>query len=435
MSEHELLLRHASNWASQRQRVCDTELLETALELRLAHDGLPPTQWPAGSVEDLMLHRWPAHGHGVPNAQLFADSLDTFVRFLRTTGRMASGSADPRALAREAHRAAPKMAVACADPANFGPTKSLLAFGREAGFAVNDAGSVEELQTTLGQVMEAWNALPEEERRARLPLGEPASPLGFGGDSADSLDEQFLERGDPARAARQAQAAPLVRACLGLAEWVGARRGVTSTGVLKLAEAKAAYAELELWRWEQERREVLDSPPRRDPQAFFWRSAADCIPLERLWYAAQGAGLVDTRATVAKATGFVPRDDGEWAGLAVSLALGLWAIAESDGLMSVIPTLTVLGVCALEGSVAEAEVRAQWLQHDDNPLKEFTGDGEAAAVARYSDQDVALSLHFFADAGLWEVREGVYRLTDLGREFTTFLFSRLDSDGRLQGPG
>src|SRR6478736_9318679 len=146
VSEHELLLRHASNWAQQRQRVCDTDLLETALELRLHHDGFPPNQWPAGSVEDLMLRRWPSHGYDTPDVDLLAESLDTFVRFLRVTGRMASGSADPRVLAREAHRAAPRMAAACADPANYGPTKSLLAFGREAGFPVDGAGSVDELE-------------------------------------------------------------------------------------------------------------------------------------------------------------------------------------------------------------------------------------------------------------------------------------------------
>ncbi|KRF42520.1 hypothetical protein ASH01_17000 [Terrabacter sp. Soil811] len=436
MSEHELLLRHASHWALQRQRVCDTELLETALELRSVHDALPPNLWPAGSVEDLMLHRWPSHGQGMPDVDVLAESIDTFVRFLRVTGRMASGSGDPRALAREAHRAAPRMAAACADPANFGPTKSLMAFGRAAGFPVDHADTVEELDETMQQVVAAWNALPEHDRKARMPLAGDRGAVhgtGAGFDVDQSLDGDFepagvLERGDPARAAAQARRAPFVQACLQLADWVGVRRKVTATGVLRLAEARDAYAELELWRWQEE----VDGITHRRPDAaasrdFRWKRAGDALPLERLWFAAQSAGLVETLSTVARNTDERPVSDDEWVGVSVALTLALWLIVESAYDRSPVPVLTVLGGCALMGSITSAQVREQWQTHPGNSWgPDYRPSGFEAESQRYSDEELTLSLHFFTDTGIWEVDGDTYRLTDLGREFATLLFTYLE---------
>jgi hypothetical protein len=431
VSEHELLLRHASNWAQQRQRVCDTDLLETALELRLHHDGFPPNLWPAGSVEDLMLHRWPSHGYDTPDVDLLAESLDTFVRFLRVTGRMASGSADPRVLAREAHRAAPRMAAACADAANYGPTKSLLAFGREAGFPVDDASSVDELEETLAQVTAAWNALPEHERKARMPLPGDRGPEDQGG-AGLALDPGFepggsLERGDPAHAAAQAREAPFVQACLRLAEWVGARKQVTATGVLRLSEARDAYAELELWRWQAEVDAITHRRTGLVTREFTWKRAGDALPLERLWFASQSAGLLDTLSTVARDAGDRPTSDDEWVGLSLSLTLALWLIVDSAYDRSPVPVLAVIGGCALMGSITRTEVREQWHMHPANSWgPDYRPSGFEAESQRYSDEELALSLHFFADTGIWDVDGDTYRLTDLGREFAAVLFTYLE---------
>ena len=134
MNDHELLLRHAERWASEKKRPLDTDLLVTALDLRATHDGLAANNWRAGSVRHLMLTRWPAHGPaGVPDVASLVDSLDTFWRFLRSTGRMAGASAEPKALLTEAKAAAKRMPEACADPSRHGTAKSLLAFGRDLG--------------------------------------------------------------------------------------------------------------------------------------------------------------------------------------------------------------------------------------------------------------------------------------------------------------
>jgi hypothetical protein len=448
----ELLLRHAFKWARERGRVIDVELLEEGLRLRDAHDGLPANLWPAGSVNDLMLHRWPAHGEGVPDADVLADSLDTFVRFLLVTGRMASGSADPRALAKEAHRAAPKMAAACADTANHGPAKSLLAFGREAGFQLDEVDSMEDLQATLDEVVQAWNALPDDERRARMPLGGDRGPasaaLGgagalngagaFGGLQADAEDDLdlsgFLERGDPVRAAEQARQSAYVRECLRLADWVGTRREVTATGVLRLAAARQAYADLELWRWQHENEAISDGGLLERSREFWWRRAGDALPLERLWFAAQGAGLIETKATVARSTGERPQTDDEWVGLAMALMLSLWLMLETDYSRSTVPVLAVLGGCALAGTVTVDQVREQWDDHPTNPWSDAgwmgrtdeLDAGDRVAIRRLSDQQLERSLHFFADTGVWTLDGDTFELTDLGREFATVLFGYLE---------
>ncbi len=445
VSENEPLLRHAASWAGQRNRVCDTDLLETALELRSVHDGLAPNHWPAGSVEELMLHRWPAHGNGIPDVDSLAASLDTFVRFLRVTGRMASGSADPRALAREAHRAAPKMSAACAEATSFGPVKSLLSFGREAGFAVDGAESLEELQSTLGQVMEAWNALPDHERHSRMPFdadfagSEPPGGLGGltgfdaqggrGGRSPDPFDA-MIQRGDPVRAADQARRSPFVQSCLRLAEWVGHRAEVTGTGVLRPAEAKRAYSELELWRWQQEVEVITYGHSDEFSQEFRWRRSGDALPLERLWFAVESAELVDLGRTVARSSNVVPQRDDEWVGLAIALLLPLWLILEGAYNRSAVPVLAVLGGCLLGGSITRAQVRTQWDAHPSNLWRSRQIWQEMPEQSeRLSERELSLSLHFFSDTGIWVLDDETFQLTDLGRDFASVIFAYLDARG------
>ena len=109
MDQHELLIRHAVAWADKRKQPLDRELLKTVLNLRDFHDATAPQEWQAGSAEHLMLVRWPSHGpSGVPDVDRLVETLGSFWRFLRGTGRMASSSADPRELAKEARRAAPR---------------------------------------------------------------------------------------------------------------------------------------------------------------------------------------------------------------------------------------------------------------------------------------------------------------------------------------
>lgn len=115
-----------------------------------------------------------------PDADALADTLDTFVHFLRATGRMASGSAEPKELAKEARRAAPRMAQACADIGAHSQTKVLTQFGKEVGIDLESASSQEDMNAKLGQLMETWNNLPVEERQARMPLTSTAPGVRSG---------------------------------------------------------------------------------------------------------------------------------------------------------------------------------------------------------------------------------------------------------------
>ena len=46
----------------KKKRVVDAELVGELIELRASYDELEPTYWPTGSVEHLILERWPAKG-------------------------------------------------------------------------------------------------------------------------------------------------------------------------------------------------------------------------------------------------------------------------------------------------------------------------------------------------------------------------------------
>ena len=229
------------------------------------------------------------------------------------------------------------------------------------------------------------------------------------------------------RAAAQAREAPFVQACLRLADWVGDRKQVTATGVLRLAEAKRAYAELELWRWQEEVvGQRLGAPAERVRQ-FPWRSAGDALPLERLWFASQEAGLVETLATVARSSAVQPQDDYAWIGLSASLHPG--ALADRGVGLRPVARAGARGARWLraDGLHHPEPGAEQWEDHPRNVWRREFGDGDYAKDAQtFSDRDLDLSLHFFADTGIWELDGETYRLTDLGREFATVLFSYLE---------
>lgn len=366
MDDHELLLRHTQAWAEQKKRPLDRDLLETAIGLRTFHELVAAQEWPDGSVEHLMLVRWPSHGPpGEPDVEALIETLDTYWRFLRSTGRMRSGSAEPKDLVKEAKRAGAGMREACADPQRHSQSKALLQFAAESGMPLDEAESLEEINERMQQVMEAFNALPFEERDRRLPgpnapgsvptdgvsnqvlrallEGDLWEGMGQYDDFEDDFEDDFVfedddEFGeddfdrvtwdllpsplrlapppDPADAAQDAQDAAFVHQCLALARWVGEGKPVTATGVLRLAPARETHAELGLWEWERElhRRGGLhrvsatpdhspeDAERLREQTLAELRSASDSLPLDRLWQACVDIGLLTVGKTTAQAT-------------------------------------------------------------------------------------------------------------------------------------
>ncbi|WP_134773039.1 hypothetical protein [Ornithinimicrobium flavum] len=445
MDQHELLIRHAVAWADKRKQPLDRELLETVLNLRDFHDATAPQEWPAGSAEHLMLVRWPSHGpSGVPDVDRLAETLDSFWRFLRGTGRMASSSADPRELAKEARRAAPRMPDACADPTRHGAAKSLVEFGESIGLSLDGAGSMEELNQRMQQIMEAWNALPDDQRMAMSPSsahqgslrGMAATDLMaslLAGD--DDVDDVFglgdedgnIPFADVPEVAADVRAAPFVQQCRRLVEWVGERgREITPKQVLRLAPAREAYDRLGLGEWEREGARlaygdlVAELPPEAQERwtatattRESFRSAADCRPLDRLWTACLEAGVIELSRTRAYAAWDEPSSDEEWRHLGVVLASAVMIHAAPVRLPPLMGALLHL-LDPQRRSLPLAELEEWWWDSPKNYLTELGYRDERARL--HSDSALHRALHEMDDLGVWR-RDGEALLpTALGHD-------------------
>lgn len=472
VNEHELLLRHAANWARDRNRQFDSELVEIALELRSHHDDLAAGKWPAGSAEHLMLVRWPAHGPvEPPDVDALVESLHTFWGFLRSTGRMSAASAQPAQLRREARRAAPKMAAACADQTRFGTAKQILDFGSEMGINLDDVPDMDEANRRLQQIVEAWNAQPDEERLARsqhwpgpgrslerelldaadantvpdLPIGLDSSVFSFS-EAGELLLPEPLDR---EASAAQAQESPFLKAVLALAEWVGDGKPITSTETLRPAVGQQAYVDLKLREWERAVDALAHRAPRdRGPAAEQdetpeWRSASECYALERLWRTALFGGLITTSGRKARFDrSAVPDDPDGWLTLALTVTTAsLVGWNDGEGIDLAVETLTMID--AEHGRPASAEeIAERWWNSPRNLWREALesddeDDPEDDAwepvpddfIRRMSDEDVAWWLALFTDHALWQERDGKLRGSEFGRDVLVLLVTGLVENG------
>lgn len=442
MDSHELLVRHARDWAQQRSRPLDEEMLTEALRLREYQDELTPFAWPAGSVERLMLVLWPAYGPP-PRVEALRDTLDTFCSFLRATGRMASSSAAPADLRKEGKRAAPRMAAAYDDPARHGQTRVLADFGRTVGIDLDGAADVEELQGRLDRLAEAWNALPMEERQRLMPDPSPKGAKGaaltraLNAGDEDEADEPATPE-QVAAAAEEVRGSPFVQQCLRLREWLGDSQPVTQAGLLRPAVAREAYQHLDLWPWERAFDDVrFERTPRRDlgPEAdavnaqaalHSWHSAGDCLPLDRLWYSLETARLVEIRKTKALPSGDRPTTDDEWVRVGLTLAVGLTL---RMGQRVVEPLQAILSLC-WSGETSVERITTRWLQvtAPDTPgqtdsLREFLLEAQTAWLRE--------ALYVFGDTGMWHADGDRITITQFGEFFINPLGKALE-DGLFE---
>lgn len=467
MSEHELLIRHAERWAADKNRPFEAELVELALDLRATHDALPANRWPTGSVEHLMLRRWPAHGPaGVPDVGALVQSLDTFWRFLRSTGRMAGGSAEPKVLLAEAKRAAKKMPAACTEPENYSATKSILDFGAEIGISLEGAESEAELNHRLQQIMEAWNAQPDEVRMSRpMGAGSAGSVMGQAlGEAADSMartgdvppgwempstprldgldfEDEFddgrpLFPNDPAVSAPYAKSSDYLRQVFALADFSDGKE-LTSAGYLRPAIARKAYEQLNLWEWDSKMRRVSDGDSEgapadesqaKDAALNHWRSAKDCFALDRLWGAVIGAKLVEvTGRRAVRLRDDDPVTDMDWVGFA--LAAGLGEIQQSSYQHSVPWVLaTLMSLAEPYGggplTVEElADLRFDHLKKEDAGRPALVSEDMLRGLA---DALTASLIANFDDFGWWTHRKGRLKLTPLGWDMALALVTAMD---------
>ena len=431
----EELIDTAAAWATQRRRPFDAELLATILQLREEHDAYPASYWPPRSAERLLLVTMPAYGRELPDIDRLAAALDTFWGFLRATGRMRSNSATPAELRKEMRRARPKMAAAFNDPANHSQARVLAGYGRSIGVDLDaPAGSIEDVQARLNLIMESWNNLPEAERLRLMPDPTPKSLRAaeftmMANGTLPGPPQEMIPRGDVQASGRDARTSGFVSACVALADWVGDGKQVTNAGLLRPAIAREAYQHLDLWTWDRAYdrlaypRSALDDLPaeaerlRAETALHSWRSAGDCLPLDRLWGACTAAGLIDLGSTKAYRSDRSPVTGVEWRDLALVLAAGL---CQRLGDWACEPLVGILGPAVLAGGGASMADIREWWQGRCPPA--------LAGVLTDSWQTrLDLAMFHFDDCGLWHRTEQRVRLTDLGQDFTIVYFALLDS--------
>lgn len=445
------LLRDFTDWAERKNRDVDVMMLDEILDLRASYDELEPSYWPAGSIEHLLLERLPAKGPvEVYDADVLAETLDAYLRFLRSTGRMSGRSADLKDLVKEVRRNARLMTELSSDRVNWSPNKVLADFGRSVGLELDGAPDLETLQSRLSQIQDAWNALPVHERRRLMPHPEDVADEGlserevamrhFGTD--DQIQALLLtfaprlptgELPPPEQVAPLFEQSELVRRLLALADWVGDGRAVTSTGVLRPALAKQAYVDLGLeeWTYAQLRREYRDeSLPgvaavgletwiEREAQRP-WSRAADCEALHRLWLAAAACGLVRVGSSKAVANRALPEDPEGWVSLGLRACVGLM-----EHLLDR-PYFSVPVVFALMTSYVDQRRLVTWTElvelyqawwRKPSDRKEIAEDAEWWDARDREHMRAALGR--IADTGLVEESEEGVALTDAGDVFVT----------------
>ncbi|MDO5504655.1 MAG: hypothetical protein Q4G67_15955 [Actinomycetia bacterium] len=437
MTDRSELVGRAQAWAQKKRLPLDPDTLEEVLRLRETYDGLPVGEWPAGSVEHLLLVRWPGHGSESPDTQTMGSTLDTFWRFLRGNGLMAFSSAPPKRLMLEFTRAVPRMGERYDDPEAQGFNRQLFNFGAELGIDLTEAGSIEELQSKLDQVTQAWNDLPIEERLRRSPRGSGPRPFGEGSawesvdeDEWDPDDDASIVRSDPSDSAPFVHASPYVQRCLALADWVGEGKQVTAKEVLRPAHARAAYVELELVRHSaivaldrvNERPSRTGEELRRlgETRAANLRSAMDYEELDHPWLSACAGGLIEVRGTTAVATTEPPSTDEEWVQLA--LLLFIQRLRQLDPQRTLQPVVHVLLHQALPDAAAwEREVLLDsWASSPLNPM------GEEPELRRWSDESMNLAVLFLEDLGVVRTRGDRIEPTPLGHDLALVMVGLME---------
>ncbi|USQ75611.1 hypothetical protein [Ornithinimicrobium cryptoxanthini] len=416
MGENELLLRHTETWASAKNRPLDRDLLETAIRLWTGHGGHAAQEWPAGSAESLLLQQWPTQAH-LTDAEVGAlvESLETFWRFLRATGRMRSGSAEPRALTKEARRAAPKMIAAAAGPEQHRPMTveealvewpgDVAEWEDEEEFEFEDEFEDEFAEDYFDDfTRETWALLPDDHD-------------GWASDPPVEVS------------AWEARKSPLVQECLRFARWIGDGKRITG-GVLRPAQVREASAEFDLGDWEREFLArsphavpgILDSPAFGDRASDGRLGGIDHLvttrALQTLWFACTYAGLIEVESTVVRATPDADpqheRSPDDWARLGhVSAVLG---VVTRHFLEPLDPVLRVLLPFLREGvdRVEVSEVQDWWWEHDKNP---WTYQGLGISQARTaSDHQVERLLWAVGDTGIWRRERQTLHRTALGMD-------------------
>lgn len=257
----------------------EPDVIETLVEFKESYfDDPDPTQWRVDVLTELMLGVLPRKVTApedwfaavVPTARAYID-------YLESRGQLARGSDSAGQLLAGIDQVGDGVVEAARDPRNFGMAKAI----------VSAVGLDPSAADPARAAMEAFNALPDEQRAAILDPAlrhfDPDDALGPNpfGEPLEDPDKVWpplpLTWLPPAtELAAAVRGAPLVRALVRLVEWNGAGHRVTRQEALTLPVARRACADL-----------GLPLP------ATAVRSAHRIPALHRLWSLAGEHGLLD----------------------------------------------------------------------------------------------------------------------------------------------
>ncbi|ROR54444.1 hypothetical protein EDD41_1651 [Luteococcus japonicus] len=377
-------------WAGRRGHQLDVDLLVQALDLRLLHDDLGDNHWPAGSVRQLMVERYPASGPVEPPAaeELLA-TLEVFWRFLRSDGRMNVRSASPAELVAEGRKARGRMAKACQEAA----------------------------------MVTARRALAEQEQ-AR---------------------DRLIPASDVRASAADFRASGLWRQLRALMDWVAAgpegTRQVLPVGDLEMGQVRELWELLDLGVWTGRFR-AADFDADEVPAALAsvpvvsrvawdegWAVQADCPAVDRLWWVAVRAGLLTVVEGTARGVLDEPSDAQGWVELAMAVlyCTAEWCAYETS-LEALCLVLMMTSEPAGGGPATLRELVQAWVDSVRADLLDL-GIAETSALDE-AGWDLVHGMALFDDANLW--RRG-HRIegTALGWDFCTVLSGALDDNGVL----
>jgi hypothetical protein len=158
--------------------------------------GAPPGDWDPDAVEDFLLGTAPRRLLiDPPDVPLVPEAVAVVLEWLATTGRADAALAAESA--RRAREVGPRFAEAATDPASRGPAARLMEMMLADGVDPNDPAAVQAW-------VEAWNALPEAERRRRLPLdGRPPSHEAGAARARGAVSRERARKRRGAREARR----------------------------------------------------------------------------------------------------------------------------------------------------------------------------------------------------------------------------------------
>ena len=233
-SARDRVMEEFEAWLAENRDAHDGELVADArvfVDWRWGYSSGELDRYGDADIAEFLLE-WCPRKLSAPQEAAFGlcRSVAAFIEFMSASGRLHGGAARAARLMTLAEELAPEAYEAMGDESNFGAAKSM--FGEIA--LPDGADSLDELQSLLDQKMEAFNALPFDERRRLTDrFFEPAAP--------ELYELPFVHvPPSPADIEDSARRSPVVAKFEALRQYLGeSGRALTPKGNIKLADSKA----------------------------------------------------------------------------------------------------------------------------------------------------------------------------------------------------